>query len=143
MAALAVTIIGIPFAVLKFVDWQFAQQEILFEDRSIRDALRGSTSLVRHHRWHTATVVATFWVLSQLPSVLLGGALIFTSIPAGDINLIGALAYALLICYTSIGRTLLYLDLSYRHAHDPAPIQRRRLRRHLQGLRPDSIQPQT
>jgi hypothetical protein len=143
LVALAVTIIGIPFAVLKFVDWQFAQQEILFEDRSILDALRGSTRLVRHHRWHTATIVATFWVLSQLPSVLLGAALIFTSIPAGDLNLIGALAYALLICYAGIGRTLLYLDLSYRQAHHPVPVRRGRLGRRLRGLRPDSVQAQT
>jgi uncharacterized membrane protein YccF (DUF307 family) len=143
VAALAVTIIGIPFALLKFVDWQFAQQEILFEDRSIPDALRGSTRLVRHHRWHTATVVATFWALSQLPSVLLGAALIFTSIPAGDLNLIGALAYALLICYTGIGRTLLYLDLSYRQAHDPARVRRSRLSRRLQGLRSHSVAAQT
>ena len=55
---LAVTIIGIPIAIIKFIDWQFAQQEILFEDRSIRDAMRGSTRLVRRHRWHTGTVAA-------------------------------------------------------------------------------------
>jgi hypothetical protein len=127
---LAVTIIGIPVAVIKFIDWQFAQQEILFEDRSIRDAMRGSTRLVRRHRWHTGTVAGALWVLSQAPAVLLGAAFIFTSIPAGDINLFGAIVYALLVVYVSAGRTLLYLDLAYRHAHDPAPACRaHRLRR--------------
>src|SRR6202012_3767434 len=47
LALMAVTIIGIPFAIIKFIDWQFAQQEVLFEDRSIRGAMRGSTRLVR------------------------------------------------------------------------------------------------
>jgi hypothetical protein len=121
---LAITIIGIPIAVIKFIDWQFAQQEILFEDRSIRDSMRGSTRLVRRHRWHTGTVAAALWVLSQAPAVLLGAAFIFTSIPAADINLIGAIVYALLVVYVSTGRTLLYLDLAYRHAHDPAPARR-------------------
>jgi hypothetical protein len=54
LIALAATIIGIPLAVLKFIDWQFAQQEILFEDRSILDALRGSTRVVRQHSWRNA-----------------------------------------------------------------------------------------
>ena len=64
---MAVTIIGIPIAIVKFIDWQFAQQEILFEDRGIRDAMRGSTRLVRRHRWHTGTVAGALWVLSQAP----------------------------------------------------------------------------
>ena len=86
--------------------------------------MRGSTRLVRRHRWHTGTVAGALWVLTQVPAVLLGAAFIFTSIPAGDINLFGAIVYALLIVYVSCARTLLYLDLAYRHAHDPAPARR-------------------
>ncbi len=126
LVLLVVTIIGIPVAVIKFIDWQFAQQEILFEDRSIRDAMRGSTRLVRGHRWHTGTVAGALWVLSQVPAILLGAAFIFTSIPANLINLLGAIVYALLVVYVSTGRTLLYLDLAYRHAHDPAPSRQAR-----------------
>ncbi len=124
LVLLVVTVIGIPIAFIKFIDWQFAQQEILFEDRSIRDAMRGSTRLVRGHRWHTGTIAGALWVLSQVPAVLLGAAFIFTSIPANDINLFGAVVYALLVVYVSGGRTLLYLDLAYRHAQDPAPARR-------------------
>lgn len=130
LAVLVATVIGIPIAIVKFIDWQFAEQEILYEDRKIRDALRGSTRLVRGHRWHTGTVAVALWVLSQAPAVLLGAAFIFTSIPAVDINLLGAVIYALLVVYVSSGRTLLYLDLAYRHAHEPAPARRTwRLRR--------------
>ncbi len=121
---IAVTVIGIPVAIVKFIDWQFAQQEILFEDRKIRDALRGSTQLVRGHRWHTGTVALALWVLSQIPAVLLGAMFIFTTIPAVDINLLGAAIYALLIVYVSAGRTLLYLDLAYRHEHAPVTARR-------------------
>jgi hypothetical protein len=124
LAVLAATIIGIPVAVIKFIDWQFAEQEVLFEDRKIRDSLRASTRLVRGHRWHTGTVAIALWLLSQAPAVLLGALFIFTAIPAVDINLIGAAIYSLLVVYVSSGRTLLYLDLAYRHAHDPAPARR-------------------
>jgi hypothetical protein len=126
LVVLAATIIGIPVAIVKFIDWQFAQQEILFEDRPIRDAMRGSARLVRGHRWHTGTVAIALWVLSQAPAVLLGAAFIFTSIPAVDINLFGAIVYALLVVYVSSGRTLLYLDLAYRHEHAPARAHRAR-----------------
>lgn len=118
---LVVTIIGIPYAVRKFVDWQFAQQEVLFEDRSIRDALRGSSRVVHGHWWHTAVVAASFFVLGQIPGPLLGFALLFTTTPVATVNLFGSLISALLLPYVGVGRTLLYLDLEARRASDPAP----------------------
>jgi hypothetical protein len=63
-------------------------------------------------------------VLTQAPAVLLGALFIFTSIPAVDINLFGAAIYALLVVYVSSGRTLLYLDLAYRHERAPVPARR-------------------
>ena len=121
LVLLAVTIIGIPFAIRKYVDWQFAQQEVLFEDRSIRDALRGSTRLVRGHWWHTAAVAGTFWVLSQIPGPLLGFALLFTTVPISSVNLFGSVIFALLLPYVGVGRTLLYLDLAARRVNEPVP----------------------
>ena len=53
VTAIAITVIGAPLAVWKYVEWQFVQQEILFEDRSLREAFRGSSRLVRGRWWHT------------------------------------------------------------------------------------------
>jgi len=119
-----ITIIGIPFAIRKFVDWQLAQQEVLFEDRSIREALRGSTRLVRGHWWHTGVVAGAFWFLSQIPGPWLGFALLFTTVPISNVNLFGAVISALLLPYVVVGRTLLYLDLTARRAEEPltAPV---------------------
>ena len=50
---LALTVIGIPIAIWKYIDWQFVQQEILFKDKSIRDAFRGSTRTRPGHWWRT------------------------------------------------------------------------------------------
>jgi Vacuolar protein sorting-associated protein 62 len=115
---LMITIIGIPYGIKKFVDWQLAQQEVLFEDRSIREALRGSTHMVRGHWWHTGVVAATFWVLSQVPGPLLGFALLFTAIPVTSVDVFGSVIFALLIPYLGAGRTLLYLDLAARKETD-------------------------
>jgi hypothetical protein len=111
---LSITIIGIPYAIKKLVDWQFAQQEVLFEDRSIREALHGSTSKVRNQWWHTAVAATTFWVLSQIPGPVLGLALLFTTIPVTTVNLFGSAIFVLVIPYVGVGRTLLYLDLAAR-----------------------------
>lgn len=111
---LSITIIGIPYAIKKFVDWQFAQQEVLFEDRSIREALRGSTGNVRKHWWHTAVVATTFWVLSQIPGPAFGLAFLFTTLPVATVNLVGSAIFVLVIPYVGVGRTLLYLDLAGR-----------------------------
>jgi hypothetical protein len=119
--ALAVTIIGIPLALRKFVDWQFAQQEVLYEDRSIRDALRGSASLVRGHWWHTAAVAGTFWVLSEIPGPFLLFGLLFTTLPLSTVNIIGSVVAAVLLPYIQVGRTLLYLDLAARRVTRTAP----------------------
>jgi hypothetical protein len=113
---LFLTVIGIPYALKKFVDWQFVQQEVLFEDRSIREALRGSTRVVKNGWWHCGGVALTLWVIGQVPGPLLGFGLLFTTVSAGAVNVIAAAAFALTIPYVGIGRTLLYFDLQARAA---------------------------
>ncbi len=61
---LALTVIGIPIAIWKYVSWQFVQQEILFKDKPIQEAFRGSSRLVRGRWWRTVRV-AGFPVAGQ------------------------------------------------------------------------------
>jgi hypothetical protein len=125
---IALTIIGIPFAIKKYVDWQFVQQEIVFKNASIRDAFRGSTGLVRHRWWRTVRVAGFFWLLSVVTGPMLGFALIFANLSLPVINLFGSLIFALLTPYVVLGRTLLYFDLEARRDAAPAvePEARRR-----------------
>ncbi len=44
MLLLFVTVIGIPFAIRKLIDWTFLEQEILFEYRSLRRSFRASSA---------------------------------------------------------------------------------------------------
>jgi hypothetical protein len=69
---LALTIIGIPIAVWKYVSWQFVQQEILFGDKPIPEAFRGSSRLVRGRWWRTVRVAGFLWLISVVTGPVLG-----------------------------------------------------------------------
>lgn len=124
--ALAITIIGIPIAIWKFVCWQFVQQEILIEDKGVGDAFRGSSGLVRGRWWHTVRTLGFFWLLSIAAGPVLGFTLIFTNFSLFWINVIGSVVFALLVPYVALGRTLLYFDLGTRAEEAPAKRWRER-----------------
>ncbi len=109
------TIVGIPFAIWKYVAWQFVQQEILFEDRSVRDAFRNSSRIVRGHWWRTVRGAGFFWLISVITGPALVIALIFTPLSPNAIDLLGSTVFALLVPYVAVGRTLLYFDIAARH----------------------------
>jgi hypothetical protein len=125
------TVIGIPFAIYFYIAWQLVQQEILFKNSSIREALKGSHALVRGHWWRTVLVAGFLWLLGVVTGPVLGFFLIFANLSPTLVNLIGSVVYALLIPYIAIGRTLLYFDLGAREAEAEAagtPARKRRWR---------------
>lgn len=126
LLALLVTVVGIPIAAWKYVSWLFVQQEVLFTDKTIREAFRGSSALVRGRWLHTLWVAGVLWLLSISAGPLLGFALIFTAFPLFWINILGSVVFALFIPYVAVGQTLLYFDLQVRAESEPV---RRRLRR--------------
>ena len=108
---LALTVIGLPFAIWKLVGWSFVQQEVLFTDKSLRESFRGSSELVRGRWLRTVRVVVFLVAIRIAAGPVLTFALIFTPLPLIWINLLGSLVFALLIPYVAIGQTLLYFDL--------------------------------
>jgi hypothetical protein len=121
---LALTVIGIPFALWKLVGWSFVQQEVIFTDKGFRESFRASSELVRGRWFRTARVVVIFYVIGIAAGPLLTFALIFTALPLIWINLIGSLVFALLIPFTTMGETFLYFDLGVREETDPARPRR-------------------
>jgi hypothetical protein len=111
---MAITIIGLPFAVWKLVGWSFVGQEVLFTDKSLREAFRGSSELVRGRWWRAVRVVVFLVALLFVAGPVLTLGLIFTPLPFLLINLLGALIFSLLIPYVVIAQTLLYFDLQAR-----------------------------
>ena len=76
------TIIGIPFGIYFYIAWQFVQQEILFKDSSVRDALKGSHARVRGHWWRTILVTGFLFVIGVVTGPVLGFFLIFANLSA-------------------------------------------------------------
>jgi hypothetical protein len=121
---LAITVIGLPWAIWKYFGWQFVQQQILFEDKPLRAAFRDSSELVRGHWWRTVRVAGFFWLVSIVAGPVLGFVLIFLNFSLLWINLIGSLVFALIIPYVTLGHTLLYFDLQERAATEPVKPRR-------------------
>jgi len=111
---LTISVIGLPWAIHRYVAWSLVKQEVLFGDRSVRGALRGSRELVRGRWWHTLSVAGFLFAIGIVAGPTLSLALIFTSLPLIWINVIGSAIFALLIPYVAIGETLLYFDLQAR-----------------------------
>lgn len=111
---MAITVIGIPFAIWKLVGWSFVGQEVLFTDKSLREAFRGSSELVRGRWWRAVRVVVFLVAILFVAGPVLTLGLIFTPLPFLLINLLGALIFSLLIPYVVIAQTLLYFDLQAR-----------------------------
>ncbi len=121
---MAMTVIGIPFAIRYLVAWSFVQQEVLMTDKSIRESFRGSSDLVRGRWWHALRTIAVLQLLGVVLGPFLGLILIFTSLPLLLVNLISSLVYALMIPFTAIGATLLYFDLQVRAETEPVPSRK-------------------
>jgi hypothetical protein len=115
---MAITIIGLPFAIWKLIGWSFVGQEVLFTDKSLRESFRGSSALVRGRWWHAVRVVLFLVALLLIAGPILTLGLIFTPLPFLVINLLGALIFSLLLPYAAIAQTLLYFDLQVRAEED-------------------------
>jgi len=124
VAAMAVTVIGLPFAVWKLVGWSFVQQEVLYTDKSIRGSFRGSSDLVRGRWWHSLRTVIVLQFVGFAAGPFLGLFLIFTPFPLFLVNLISSIIFALMIPFVTVGRTLLYFDLQARAEVEPAKPRR-------------------
>jgi ABC-type sugar transport system permease subunit len=112
---LAVTLIGLPYAVKKAVDWSLVQQVAAFQGRRGRDALHGSRDVVRGHWWRVAAITAVFLFILVLAGPVTGILIIFvTDAPLATINFFGTLLFALVLPFVAVALTLLYLDLAVR-----------------------------
>jgi hypothetical protein len=108
---LLVTVIGIPYAVKKAVDWAFVQQAAGFEGLRGRAALSGSSAVVRGHWWRVAVIGLVLLSILILIGPFLGIVIIFiTDAPLATINLFVSVFFAFVVPLTAVALSLLYLD---------------------------------
>ena len=116
LIGLCLTIIGIPYAVKKAVDWAFTPWQVVIEGLSGRRAMRASAGLVRGDWKRTGTLTIVLVATTLVLGPMVGIILIFTTgLPLSLINVVGSIAYALVVPYTAAALGLLLLELRRRH----------------------------
>jgi ABC-type sugar transport system permease subunit len=112
---LTITVVGVPFAIGRYVRWSLFAEACALEDRTARGSLRRSAELVRGRWWRTFGFTALVVVLAALSGPLLGVALLLlTDRSLNFINIAGALVYTITVPYAAIALTLYYFDLEAR-----------------------------
>ena len=119
---LTITVVGIPFAIRRFIQWSLFAEACMLDELSATDSLRRSSLLVTGHRWRTFGFTALVDILAVLSGPLLGvGLLLLTDHSLNFINLAAALVYTFTVPYAAIQLTLYYFDLEARGVSEPRP----------------------
>jgi hypothetical protein len=121
VALLTLTVVGVPFAIRRYVCWSLFAEACALEDRTATGSLRRSGELVAGQWWRTFGFTGLVVVLAALSGPLLGVALLLlTDQSLNFINVAGALVYTVTVPYAAIALTLYYFDLEARGAPVPA-----------------------
>ena len=130
---LTITVVGIPFAIHRFIRWSLFAEACMLDDLSATDSLRRSSVLVRGRWWRTFGFTALVDVLAILSGPLFGvGLLLLTDHSLNFINLATALVYTITVPYAAIQLTLYYFDLeAQRRRRTAAGVNTRHTRSQL------------
>jgi hypothetical protein len=114
---LSIILVGIPFAIRRFVRWSLFAEACVLEDRTADSSLQRSAELVDGRWWRTLGFTTLVSVLTALSGPLLGVALLLLTDQSLDfVNIAGALVYAVTVPYAAIALTLYYFDLEARQS---------------------------
>jgi uncharacterized membrane protein len=109
---LAVTVLGLPWAVRQAVRWLFVEQAVILDGKSARDALAESANAVIGSWWRTLGISALIGIIGAVPAALVARA--FSLAPVLLAGTVNATVNALLLPFAVSAMTLLYLDLKVR-----------------------------
>ncbi|MGI9646156.1 MAG: hypothetical protein ACR2O6_12695, partial [Ilumatobacteraceae bacterium] len=126
VAGLAITIVGIPWAVRQAVRYQFAAETTMLENQRGGDALARSSELVRGRWFHTAFFVLLLGVLVGLFTTVVGLLLliVLSGLPLWLFSILVTTLAALVVPYSAAAWTLLYGDAEAEQvdAHQAEPL---------------------
>lgn len=108
----AITIVGIPWAIQRFVRWLFVEQTVVLEGMSAKDSLAGSADVVIGQWWQTLGPAFVVWLLVFVPNIVVTAAV--WSMPVAVGGPIGAIVATVTTPFLAIGMTLLFFDLKAR-----------------------------
>ena len=127
---LALTIVGIPLAVVYLVRKAVLSQACVLDDLHATPALRRSSELVSGHGLRVLAISALVNVTAFLLGPIVGVAVLFlTSGSLSLINLISSLVYAFVVPYAAIAMTLSSTTSGAGSREQPAALQLHPVRR--------------
>jgi len=109
---LALSVVGLPWAVRNWIRWAFIEQSILLDGTPSRESLAASAGAVDGSWWHTSFCLTTLWVVAYLsgPTVALL-LLLLSPVSVATVNLTSSVIFAAVAPFVAICQTLLYFDL--------------------------------
>ena len=120
---LTLTVVGIPFALHRFIRWSLFVQACVLGERPGREALAISSRLVRGRWWRTFGFTALVDLLAVLTSILFGIALLLlTTRSLNFINLASSFVFMLTVPLAAIALTLYYFDLEIGQGPRTGPV---------------------
>jgi hypothetical protein len=119
-ALMAVTIVGIPFAILWLVRASVAVQAVVIEDLPGVEAVRRSRRLVRHRTLRVFGIAATVNVFALVSGALIGIACLFlTTASLRVLDTLSSVIYTVVMPFAAITIALLFYDLRQRESAAP------------------------
>jgi hypothetical protein len=120
LVLLTISIVGIPWAVIRVVRWMLTVQAIVIDGAGWREARHQSANAVVGHWWRTALLAATLTMLNSLVGPLLGlVVLVFVTPSTFVAQTTSSLVYSLLFPLVGIATTLWFEHLQRL---EPAPL---------------------
>jgi hypothetical protein len=108
--ALAIFIIGLPWAINRTVRWMFGSQAAVLGGIRGKTALDDSAAAVRGRWWQAAANAAVLAFIGAAPGVIIALLLlILARFPVDAANSVASLVYALAQPFAIVGLTLLYV----------------------------------
>jgi hypothetical protein len=115
VSLLAISVIGIPFAVIRMIRWLFVEQAIMIDEAGSQTALAVSAGVVQGRWWRTLASAVVLGFVGLLTGPIVAVTLLILFQPSADfINVLSSIIFALILPLVFIALTQLYTSLKAR-----------------------------
>lgn len=124
LTLMSLTIILIPFAIYRAVQWLYTPHAVVIDNAGVREARHTSRARVRGRWWRTLAMSALVWLVSGAPGPLLASLIMLTGFVSLDgAQFVSSVIYAISFGITIIATTVYYQRLGDVVVEDAAPVR--------------------
>lgn len=115
LTLMAITIVLIPLAIYRAVQWLYVPQAVIIDNEPVREARHVSRAAVKGHWLRTLGMAILIGIVSGVPGPIIAVlSFIFGGVSMEAANWISSIIYALAYPLAVIASTLYYLNISHR-----------------------------